>query len=219
LKRIIFKRLYPSREIYQIRFEKDGTFAYDEYKKIQTAGNKRKIDYVFESEENVKMLSSYLAKNLSGIKFGLCHGTRRGKEQEWFRKYLNAEVIGTEISDTATTFPNTIQWDFHDVKNEWIGNVDFIYSNSLDHSYDARYCLKQWFSCLRKNGICIINGTTSNSPWSTDRLDPFGYTKNGLKSLINELSGECGVKIEEILRGNAKKGFSEWFYFIIRKLE
>ncbi|MEW6044619.1 MAG: hypothetical protein AB1608_10185 [Thermoproteota archaeon] len=218
MKRAILRRLYPSREIHQVTYEKNGKFAYEEYKKIQTEGNKRKIDYVFESEENIKMLSNYLMNNLDVIKFGLCHGTRRGKEQEWFRKHLNAEVIGTEISDTATMFPNTIQWDFHDVKDEWINNVDFIYSNSLDHSYDARYCLKQWFRCLRRNGICIINGTTWNTPWSTDKLDPFGYTKSGLKMLINELADECGIKIEEILDGNAKKGFSEWFYFIVRKV-
>lgn len=219
LKRAILKRLYSSREIHQIRFEKDGKFAYDEYKKIQVTGNKRKIDYVFETEENIKMLSGYLRNNLNNIKFGMCHGTRRGKEQEWFRKYLNAEVIGTEISDTATMFPNTIQWDFHNVKDEWICNVDFIYSNSLDHSYDAKYCLKQWFRCIKKNGICIINGTTWNTPWTTKKLDPFGYTKNGLKSLINDLSDECNVKIETILedKNSAKKGFSEWFYFIVRK--
>jgi len=220
LKRAILKRLFPSREIHQIKFLKNGKFAYEDYKKIQTAGNKRKIDYVFESEENIKMLSDYLRNNLNDIRFGLCHGTRRGNEQKWFSKYLNAEVIGTEISDTATTFPNTIQWDFHDVKDEWIGNVDFIYTNSLDHSYDAKYCLKQWFRCLKKNGICIINGTTSHSPWYCEKLDPFGYTKSGLKSLINELADECSVKIEEIPEGQitVKKGFSEWFYFIVKKL-
>ena len=115
-------------------------------------------------------------------------------------------------------FPNTIQWDFHDVKDERIDSIDFIYSNSLDHSYDAKYCLKQWFRCLRKDGICIINGTTWNTPWTTKKLDPFGYTKNGLKSMINELSDESGVKIEEILEDeNARKGFSERFYFIVRK--
>lgn len=219
LKRAVLKKLQPSKEIQQTKFIKNGEFAYEEYKKIQTAGNKRKIDYIFETEENIKMLSDYLMNNLNNIKFGLCHGTRRGNEQKWFNKYLNVKVIGTEISDTATMFPNTIQWDFHDVKDEWIGAIDFIYSNSLDHSYDAKYCLKQWFRCLRKDGICIINGTDSNTPWTITKLDPFGYTKKGLKSLINELSDECGIKIEEELESKniTKKGFSEWFYFIIRK--
>ena len=75
------------------------------------------------------------------VEFGICHGTRRGKEQEWFRKYLGCGVIGTEISDTVEQFPHTIEWDFHETKAEWINSADFIYSNSLDHSYDPKKCL------------------------------------------------------------------------------
>jgi len=116
--------------------DKNQKFDYNKYKKIQIEGNKAKLDEVFEIENNIKMISSYLKNNLSEINFGICHGTRRGKEQEWFRKYLNTNIIGTEISHTATQFPHTIQWDFHEIKDEWVDSVDFIYSNSLDHSYD-----------------------------------------------------------------------------------
>jgi len=220
LKTAILRKIFPSRKTFQTKnLAENGKLDLEEYTRAQTEGNKRKIDYIFETEENVKMLSDYLLKNFEGIKFGLCHGTRQGKEQEWFNKYLNAEVLGTEISDTAADFPNTIQWDFHNVKEEWIGNVDFIYSNAIDHSYDARYCLKQWFRCLRKGGVCVLNGTTNNTPWSTTKIDLFGYTKEGLKSLVNELSVEYNIKIEKVFEGKdlAKKGFSEWFYFIIRK--
>lgn len=52
----------------------------------------------------------------------LCHGTRNEKEQKLFlKKYPNAEIVGTEISHTAKDFPLTVQWDFHDIKDEWIG--------------------------------------------------------------------------------------------------
>ena len=71
-----------------------------------------------------------------------CHGTRQGFEQKWFSKNLECKVIGTEISDNANDYKNTIEWDFHNVKKEWIGSVDFIYSNALDHSYDPNKCLK-----------------------------------------------------------------------------
>ena len=105
---------------------------YDEYKKIQEEGNIQKIKCCWVLENNIKILSNYLTKYIEDIKFGICHGTRRGKEQEWFKKYLNIKdlkIVGTEISKTATLFPDTIQWDFHDVKEEWINNADFIYSN------------------------------------------------------------------------------------------
>ncbi|MEJ0015745.1 MAG: hypothetical protein WDN25_04115 [Acetobacteraceae bacterium] len=45
-------------------------------------------------------------------------------------------MLGTEISDTATQSSTTIQWDFHEVKPEWLNSVDFIYSVSWDHRYD-----------------------------------------------------------------------------------
>ncbi len=122
-------------QIYQYR-QSDGTFDYEEYKRTQVKGNKRKIHIVAVSEKNVVFLSNYIRNNIDTVNFGICHGTRRGKEQEWFRKNLGCEVIDTEISDTAEQFPHTIQWDFHKTKAEWIDSVDFIYSNSLDHSYD-----------------------------------------------------------------------------------
>ena len=96
----------------------DGSFDYEKYRKIQEDGNKRKINKVWVNEENVAFLSNYIKSLIPSPQFGICHGTRRGKEQEWFRKYLSCEVIGTEISDTAENFPYTIQWDFHEVKPE-----------------------------------------------------------------------------------------------------
>ena len=142
-------------EVYQYR-KPDGTFDYERYQQVQIAGNKRKIENVWVREENISFLSSYLRDSIADIEFGLCHGTRRGKEQEWFRKHLDCDVIGTEISDTAEQFPHTIQWDFHKVKPEWIDSVDFIYSNSFDHSYDPRECLNAWMSCMKKGG-CLYS--------------------------------------------------------------
>jgi len=114
----------------------DGEFDYERYKEIQTAGNKRKLGAQWVREHEIEFISSHLTKLGAQPKFAICHGTRRGNEQTWFRKYLSCEVIGTEISDTADQFPYTIQWDFHDVKPEWLDRCDFIYSNSWDHSYD-----------------------------------------------------------------------------------
>src|ERR1044072_1617531 len=103
----------------------DGTFDYDRYRRVQIAGNHAKIDKVFATESNIRFLSTYIEKIIGQPRFGICHGSRRGKEQEWFRKYLGCEVIGTEISDSATEFPHTIQMDFHETKTQWVGAVDF----------------------------------------------------------------------------------------------
>lgn len=149
---------------------------YDEYVAVQTTGNKEKIDLTWVVEENIDFLSRYLLEKLKMVEAGICHGTRRGQEQKWFAEKLNATVFGTEISDTATQFPNTIQWDFHEVKAEWLDKFDFIYSNSFDHSYDPEKCLNAWMSCLRTDGLCIIEHSSLHAPKGVTELDPFGVT-------------------------------------------
>lgn len=160
----------------------DGTFDYVSYRQVQTAGNKEKLGQVWVIEENIAFLADYIIKRLGHVDFGLCHGTRQGKEQEWFRRYLGCEVLGTEISDTAGQFPNTIQWDFHEVKPEWLGATDFIYSNSFDHSYDPESCLKAWMSCLKEGGLCILEHSDSHE--EATELDPFGVDIDVLPYLI-----------------------------------
>ena len=135
-----------------------------------------------------------------------------GKEQKWFSKYIGCEVIGTEISDTAKSFANTIQWDFHEVKKEWLGNVDFIYSNSLDHSYNPEKCLNAWMSCLKKDGACIIEFSSSNE--KAIEMDPFATHISYLPYLIlNWGKGKFNVK--EILDTPIRKEGLEYNCFLI----
>ena len=183
---------------------------YSHYKKVQVEGNIKKINQSWVVEKNIKYLSSFLKNEVPNLKFGICHGTRRGKEQEWFSKYLSINVIGTEISPTATQFPNTIQWDFHDVKPEWINNIDFIYSNSFDHSYKPKECLDAWMSCIKKSGMLILEWTTGHI--GVDELDPFGATLDAYKILITEK-----YKIKKILKAPSNRLWKlhNRYYFII----
>lgn len=192
----------------------DGSFDYEKYRRIQEEGNIRKIKTVWVLEENVAFLSKHLRNRLSHIKFGLCHGTRRGKEQEWFRKYLGCEVIGTEISKTAEEFPHTIQWDFHDVKPEWLDAVDFIYSNSFDHSHDPKKCLNAWMSCLRKGGLCILEHSSENEARATSELDPFGADIILMPYLITKWAGGK-YAVRELLPAPAKNNMSTFVNFIV----
>lgn len=149
---------------------------YQEYVKAQTANNKYKLklkpDIHWITEQEMKILRQYIKQHIPKAKFGICHGVRNGWEVGKLRK-LGIEVIGTEISDTATQFKNVIQWDFHNVKEEWLGKTDFIYSNSLDHSYNPEYCIRQWLSCLTVNGLCFIEWTNSHDravTWNVEKI-------------------------------------------------
>jgi len=192
----------------------DGSFDYERYKKVQTEGNKAKLGGIWAMEENLAFLADYIRKTVSEVEFGLCHGTRQGKEQEWFKKYLNCRVLGTEISDTAARFPDTIQWDFHQVKPEWVDSVDFIYSNSFDHSYSPEKCLNAWMSCIKGNGICILEHTSCDE--RACELDPFGAPLSMMPFLVLQW-GKGKFFVREILDAPGQHGLLYNKFLIIQK--
>lgn len=209
------KPILDNSKDYQLHqyLKEDGSFDYDEYVKIQSNANRKKIKQSWVQEENIDFISKYLIERIYPINFGLCHGTRRGLEQEWFRKYLLCDVIGTEISDTATQFPHTIQWDFHKYKPEWLRSVDFIYSNSFDHSFNPEECINSWMSCLTANGLCIIEHTNENDA-EASIVDPFGASLIQMPYLILKW-GKGKFYVREILKAPYKPSWVHDLSFII----
>ncbi|HEY1718257.1 MAG TPA: methyltransferase domain-containing protein [Verrucomicrobiae bacterium] len=211
--RIIKGQILNEHYVLHNYLDKSGNFDYDAYRNIQTQGNKRKLDLVWVKEENIRFLSQYIKTLIHAPAFGICHGTRRGKEQEWFAKHLGCKVIGTEISDTANQFPSTIQWDFHKVKPEWLGSVDFIYSNSFDHSFNPEECLTAWMSCLKRGGICILEHTSGHTLSGTSDLDPFGVDLAVFPYLILKW-GKGKYSVREILDAPVRPGGIAECHFI-----
>lgn len=188
-----------------VAYEKNGTFDYETYKQIQELGNKRKLHSAglnLTLKKNIiRQISEYALKDTK-IGFALCHGTRNGAEQQFFKDNLpDAEVLGTEISETALQFPNTIEWDFHEVKPEWIGSCDLIYSNSWDHTYDPVKLFKAWGSCVSKGGLMAIEHTVGHEADKVDALDPFGTTFQGLVDLV---TGNTSLKFENVIEIGGK---------------
>lgn len=173
----------------------DGRFDYDTYLKIQTGGNKKKIDKVWAQEDNIKFIADYILSRTPNPAFGICHGTRRGLEQKWFGTHLGCDVVGTEISDTADQFENTIKWDFHDANPDWLDKADFVYSNSLDHAYDPEKALGAWMASLKPGGLCFIEHSRSHEPEAATALDPFGVHLEMLPYLVTRWGkGRYGVR-------------------------
>lgn len=199
----------------------DGKFDYERYKKIQIEGNKQKLTQQWVDQASIEYLASVIQAEVHPVNFGICHGTRRGLEQAWFRSYLECEVIGTEISDTANQFPHTIQWDFHEVKPEWISAVDFIYSNAWDHSYDPYKLFTNWMSCVRPGGVCIIDHSPHHQ--QATELDPLGMSREEMIELLKQISDgswayeRALVDAPPILANGGKK-VVKTEYHLIRRL-
>ena len=120
--------------------------------------------------------------------------------------------MGTEISETAKNFQNTIQWDFHKIKPEWLGAADFVYSNALDHSYDPPLCLNQWMLCLKDDGICIIEHSSGHE--NSNELDPFGAPIELMPYLVLKWS-QGRFFVTEILNARVIKAELNYLKFLI----
>ena len=195
---------------------------YEEYKKKQIEANVRKLDRTWVDPASLKNVMKYIHDNLNvKPRKIICHGRRRGLEQEYILDYFkdikDLDVIGTEISHTATEFPNTIQWDFHDVKDEWVGSIDIIYSNSFDHSIKPRECLDTWMSCFKQKGICVIEYST-HTDHKICETDPFAATLHEYKDLIEEKYEIVKVINNKNIQDEAHSILQgKRYYFIIRK--
>ena len=192
---------------------------YNEYKETQVFYNKKKLGHVWADETTLKMLCNFIKENIKKDKIiGLCHGSRNGFEQEFFNKNIhNSEVIGTDISETAKNFKDSVVWDFHKVKNEWINKFDFIYTNSLDQSYDPKLALTTWLNQIKENGFIIIEHTDQHGVRSSGKMDPFGVEANFFPYLLSDwFAHSISIKILKSIKKN--KSLAPVWFFIIKKI-
>ena len=156
--------------------------SYEEYVEAQTRANIKKIRNVWVRPSTIDKIKSVkgTAQTI------LCHGTRNGTEQGYFHKaFPFAEVIGTEVSHTATQFPMTVQWDFHEVKAEWVNKFDIVYSNSFDHSYDPDKCLETWVAQLSPNGMLFMEHPAADIDNRSRATDPLSISLDELIELLD----------------------------------
>lgn len=153
----------------------------DEYVRVQTYHNVRKLDKVWADEQTLAFVVALIREHVDPIAeasplFGLCHGSRNGFEQAYIAKLLgdDARVLGTDISPTAADFPNSVVWDFHKSHPDWVGACDFIYTNSLDQAWNPRAALDVWLKQLKPHGSIYIEHSELHGPAGASEMDPFG---------------------------------------------
>jgi len=176
---------------------------------------------VWADEKTIDLICDYLRASNVPLRRGLCHGSRNGAEVRWFKERLGIDVIGTDISETASDF-GLVQWDFHEANPEWVGQFDFIYTNSHDHAYDPRKAFNAWVDQLAPQGKLIIEHTTGHAAEAVTELDPFGLDARLLPYVVLNFS-EGKYAVVRILKPqhakqNAKKGSLPIWVFIIARL-
>lgn len=168
---------------------------YKEYVKAQVIKNERKLKHVWVKPQEIALIVKQIKQHVPNASFGICHGVRNAWEVKEFRRLLQIDVIGTDIAPSANDFDHTIQWDFHNIKDEWKNSVDFIYSNSFDHTFDPVACLDAWMKCIKKGtGVCFIHWMSTNTD-KIDAADCFAAPQKVYRKLFNKkysVVGEFG---------------------------
>jgi len=195
--------------------------SYEEYASVQKFYNRKKINRVWSDSKTLKIIGErilrdeYLNKdNLQGI----CHGSRNGFEVKFLLEYLkNSKIIGTDISEIATNFPNQIIWDFHNEKFEWLEKFDFIYTNSLDQSWKPFKAMDTWLGQLKNNGLLFIEHSRLHGVEGASQMDPFGVLPEYMPYVLTEHFGnKISLEIKKSIKPN-KENIEVWL-FILRKL-
>ena len=146
---------------------------YDQYRAVQVLHNKRKLENIWADEHTLSVIADDLKLHGLGAT-GICHGARNGYEVAWFRDQLGGQVIGTDISDTASEFENMVTWDFQETNPEWVGKFDFVYTNSLDQAMEPEKAVSAWVDQLTENGRIYVEHTMAHSAEGAGEMDPFG---------------------------------------------
>ncbi len=143
---------------------------------------------------------------------GLCHGTRNGYEQNYIASIDGYNAIGTDISPTAKDYQNSVQWDFHEINKEWIGKFDFVYSNSLDQSWDPKLALSVWLKQVKQGGFVVIEHTHAHSPTGAGEMDPFGVRPTVFPYVIADWF-DLDVSIK-FIKSTKQNDLEVWLFFI-----
>lgn len=146
----------------------------------------------------------------------MCHGTRNGFEQGFLNRIQNFDVIGTDISPTDIKFPKSEVWDFHDEKIEWIGAFDFVYSNSLDQSWNPKLALTTWLNQIKTGGIVIIEHTNFHGPAGAGKMDPFGVRPIAMPHILTQWFGNQ-ISISHSCEKKSNNNIDAWL-FVIKKI-
>lgn len=193
---------------------------YEQYRDLQVFHNRRKLERVWADKKTLDRVAKIVADKFSGKPIrGLCHGARNGFEQNYLRSLPSKiEAIGTDISETANDFENSIHWDFHDTKDEWKAAFDFIYTNSLDQSWQPKQALLTWLEQLHEDGVLIIEHTEAHSPRGASEMDPFGVYPTVMPYVLTMWFGSQ-ISISHTVAKKENNQHDAWLFVISKNVD
>ncbi|MEM0983931.1 MAG: hypothetical protein AAGI17_08280 [Planctomycetota bacterium] len=184
--------------------KQNATADYQSYRDLQIEANERKFHRVWACPREMAVVAQLVRRHAGPPAFGLCHGARNGQEVRLLRFEFggDTEILGTDISPTAESVRDMVQWDFHDENPAWNGRADFIYSNSWDHTYDIDKLAAAWAATLRPGGVAVVEWTIHHDEQGTGVYDCFGCSEDELAAAFTRAG------LTEVERARMPGGFN-----------
>lgn len=111
---------------------------------------------------------SRLLRELSGGVSGrmVCMGTRNNHERDCLAGFLPG--VSVKSLDISPKSQADFIMDFTALPEDWAGSWDVLYSNSIDHSFDATATFDAWLRVVRVGGHMVLGFTYGDVTSASD---------------------------------------------------
>ena len=136
---------------------------YYEYRRAQRRGSMRRSGRSSTaSAEEIRIISDDVKSHVVDFApHGICHGARCGTEVQLFRDQFPESpadhLFGTDLIGREKL---VLAWDFSQRNKDWVGQFDFIYTNSLDHASNPKRVIRVWLEQLKPTGRLYVTWST-----------------------------------------------------------
>ena len=158
---------------------------YVEYIQAQRMVAERRTPGPFFTDLEIRTIAGWVRRRWGEARRIICHGARAGHEVIEFQKHFsNAIITGTDLFPVEHTYAGVIKHDFSVPVPEWQGQMDIVYSNSLDHARDPVQTLRTWMNQLRPDGHLFVQWSKAHRTLGV--ADCFGASLNEYMDIIEE---------------------------------
>jgi len=184
---------------------------YISYREAQEAKTGKELEALFLPEVVANVVVRFVAEHLAPrpgqcALRGLCHGAKIGGEVRMLRRGFEAQcrgcnisLLGTDISKEAAGKSNgdVVFHDYQLPREEWLGEFDFIYSNTLDHSLYPLAALTAWRHSLRAHeSLMALHHSNLHQSLHIDAVDVYGGSLGDYCHLVHT----AGFEVIEVVR-------------------
>ena len=164
--------------------------------------------YKMRNKEYYKNIANDISEIYQTNKFRmLCLGSRNNWERSCLRDFTgNMEVYSNDIAPNSNA---DFIGDFNTIKTA--EKFDIIFSNSIDHTYDATASYLAWLECIKQGGLLIIDFDTEFKTGNETATDCCTFTAEGVDAFLDFLQSKNVISIE-------KKYFDGYYRTVVKKI-